>query len=94
MIFGIYQKAPPMVDILTLNGAAWLGSEVHLVRYEELIQHLRAIEGQEAEQFFDTLLRACGIDKIPEDWRERVRVGSDRKQSATARENLTGSGAE
>lgn len=94
MIFGIYQKAPPMVDILTLNGAAWLGSDVHLVRYEELIQHLKAIEGPEAEQFFDRLLRACGIDKIPDDWRERVRIGSDRKQSATARENLTGSSAE
>ena len=26
----------------------------------------------------------------PTDWRERVRIGSDRKQSGTARENLTG----
>jgi hypothetical protein len=29
---------------------------------------------------------------LPEDWRERVRVGSDRKQSGTARENLIGGG--
>ena len=28
---------------------------------------------------------------MPADWRERVRVGSDRKQSGTARENLAGS---
>ena len=34
-----------------------------------------------------TLLAACGID-LPADWRERVRIGSDRKLSRTARENL------
>jgi hypothetical protein len=27
---------------------------------------------------------------LPDDWRERVLVGSDRKQSGTARENLAG----
>ena len=27
---------------------------------------------------------------LPEDWRERVRVGADRGQSGTARENLAG----
>jgi hypothetical protein len=32
----------------------------------------------------------CGITTLPDDWRERVRVGSDRKQSGTARENLVG----
>ena len=31
---------------------------------------------------------ACGID-VPDDWRERVQIGSDKKQSGTARENLT-----
>ena len=35
---------------------------------------------------------AGGIER-PDDWRERVRVGADRKQSGTARENLTGAGA-
>jgi isopenicillin N synthase-like dioxygenase len=29
----------------------------------------------------------CGI-AMPADWRERVKIGSDRKQSSTARENL------
>ena len=32
----------------------------------------------------------CGIESLPDDWRERVRVGSDRNQSGTARENLVG----
>ena len=33
------------------------------------------------------LLKHCGV-KLPEDWKERVKVGSDRSQSGTARENL------
>jgi len=89
MIFGIYQKAPPMVDIFTNNAVAWLGTGVHLIRYEELVGHLKALDSRDAEYFFAKLLEACGI-AMPEDWRERIRVGSDRKQSGTARENLTG----
>ena len=29
---------------------------------------------------------------MPADWRERVRIGCDREQSGTARENLAGGG--
>lgn len=89
MIFGIYKKSPPMAHIFTHNAASWLGSDVHLVRYEELVRQLKALDSDEADRFFGALLDACGIAK-PADWRERVRVGSDRKQSGTARENLTG----
>ena len=89
MIFGIYQKAPPMYDIFTNNAVAWLGTGVHLVRYEDLVRHLKALDGRDAEYFFATLLEACGI-ALPDDWRERVLIGSDRKQSGTARENLRG----
>jgi isopenicillin N synthase-like dioxygenase len=32
------------------------------------------------------------MGQMPEDWRERVRIGSDREQSGTARENLAGGG--
>jgi hypothetical protein len=89
MIFGIHQKAPPLSFIYTHNAVSWLGSDIHLVRYEELIRQLKALNSDEAEQFFGSILGACGIDR-PGDWRERVRIGSDRKQSGTARENLTG----
>ncbi len=89
MIFGIYEKAPPMYDIYTNNAVAWLGTDVYLVKYEDLVRHLKALDGRDAEYFFATLLEACGI-AMPHDWRERVRVGSDRKQSGTARENLRG----
>ena len=36
------------------------------------------------------LFEACGINPVPADWRNRVEIGADRKQSSTARENLSG----
>jgi hypothetical protein len=93
MIFGIYQKAPPISHIFTHNAVSWLASDIHLMRYEELVAMLKQLDGDEAEAYFGALIDACGIDK-PNDWQERVRIGSDRKQSGTARENLTGQIAE
>jgi hypothetical protein len=95
MIFGIHSKAPKLADMYDLNVAAWLGSSsVHAVRYEDLVAHVRNIESAIAEQFFGELLDACGISPLPGNWRERVSVGSDRRRSGTARENLTGIGLE
>lgn len=91
MIFGIPGKAPSLHDIYEMNAAAWLGARVHVVRYEDLVRHLGDLASAEAEAFFAALLDACGIAR-PGDWRSRVETGSDRKQSATARENLTGIG--
>lgn len=92
MIFGIYQKAPTLQEIFTHNAVSWLGSDVKLVQYEALVGHLKALERGAAQDFFAELFDWCGMGPLPEDWRERVRVGSDRKQSATARENLVGVG--
>ena len=89
MIFGIHGKAPSMADIFTLNAVAWLGSDVHLVRFEELRERCRDLDGAQSEAYFAALLAACGIDP-PSDWRERVRIGADPAQSGTARENLRG----
>ena len=88
MIFGIAEKAPSIGTLFSYNAVAWLGL-VHLVRYEELLSAVKAVHTDEAETYFRDLLGACGIE-LTEDWRERVRIGSDRKQSGTARENLTG----
>lgn len=91
MIFGIHTNAPSLADMYELNVAAWLGSSaVHPVRYEDLARHTQSLGTTEAEAYFDELLSACGISPLPADWRERVQVGSDRRQSGTARENLTG----
>lgn len=89
MIFGLPGKAPSLNDIYELNAAAWLGARAHVIRYEDLVAHLTDLDSDAADRFFSALLEACGIDR-PDDWRARVRVGADRKQSATARENLTG----
>ena len=91
MIFGIHNKAPSIQDIYLNNAIAWLGTKIKLVRFEELIHYLKTLESDEAESYFDQLVRDCAIPDLPEDWRERVLVGSDRKQSGTARENLAGS---
>jgi hypothetical protein len=90
MIFGIHGKAPPLKDVFEFNAVAWLGSDVHVVRFEELREHCRNLDSDEAEYFFTSLLAACGIETIASDWRDRVRIGSDPRLSGTARENLSG----
>ncbi|MDP1914118.1 hypothetical protein [Brevundimonas sp.] len=87
MIFGIHQKSPALIDIFTHNAAAWVGTGVHLVRYEDAVRAVNDIDALESEAFFAALLAAAGIER-PADWRERVTVGADRRQSRTARENL------
>jgi hypothetical protein len=67
-----------------------MGTKAKLVRFEDLITHLKDLESDAAAAYFADLLGKCGIAELPSDWRERVRVGSDRKQSGTARENLAG----
>ncbi len=88
MIFGIMEKAPPLAALFSYNAIAWIGI-AHVVRYEELLAAVKDLENKKSETYFRSLLETCGID-LPDDWRERVRIGSDRKQSGTARENLTG----
>lgn len=87
-IFGIVNKDPDLATIFTHNAVAWLGTDIHLVRYEELAAMAGDLESEQADAYFAALLEACGITR-PEDWRERVRIGSDRKRSGTARENLS-----
>lgn len=92
MIFGIHGKAMSMRDLFTYNAVGWLGSDCTMVRYEDLVGAVKALDSDSAEAFFMDLFAAAGLAQVPDDWRERVRIGSDRKQSGTARENLTDSG--
>jgi hypothetical protein len=50
---------------------------------------VKTLDSDSSDRFFADLLEACGIER-PDDWRTRVAIGSDRKQSGTARENLHG----
>ena len=54
------------------------------------MQHVVNVDAPAAESFFGQLFADCGLGDLPADWRERVRIGSDRAQSGTARENLAG----
>lgn len=89
MIFGVHEKAPPLASLYVYNALGWLGTGAYLVRYEDLLGAVKNLDGEPADRFFADLFAAAGIER-PADWRDRVRVGSDRKQSGTARENLTG----
>ena len=90
MIFGIPDKAPDMNSIYTHNAVSWLGTGAILLRFEDLLEHVRNLDDPQAETFFGELLGSLGMGALPHDWRDRVRVGSDREQSGTARENLAG----
>ncbi|MBI1360171.1 MAG: hypothetical protein GC155_07790 [Alphaproteobacteria bacterium] len=90
MILGIHNKAPNLEETFRHNACAWMGTAAHLIRYEDIITNLKRLETPEAEAWFMSLFAACGIYPPPSDWRERVRIGADRKQSSTARENLDG----
>lgn len=89
MIFGLPAKLPSLNDIYELNAVAWSGARARLLKLEDLVAAVKALDTPEAEAFFAGLLDDCGI-AMPADWRERVRIGSDPAQSGTARENLTG----
>jgi hypothetical protein len=88
MIYGIYQKVPNLEKIFIHNGVAWMHTDTLVLKFEELLHAVKNLDDPEAEVFFRKILDHCGI-VMPEDWRERVRIGSDKKQSGTARENLT-----
>lgn len=94
MIFGIHNKAPTLAEIYLHNAVGWLGTQTAVLKFEDLIANLKDLDGPGAQHFFSELLGNCGITELPDDWRERVRIGSDRKQSGTARENLKGQTAD
>jgi len=88
-IKGRRPQLAPLAITYHYNAVRWLDSGVHLVRYEELVGALRDLNSKDSEIYFAALLEACGI-ALPDDWRDRIDIGSDRRQSGTARENLTG----
>jgi hypothetical protein len=90
MIFGIPGKGPALREVFMFHAVAWMGTGAALVRYEDILENLGRLQSPEAEAYFSALLGGFGIGPLPQDWRERVRIGSDRAHSATARERLSG----
>ena len=93
MIFGIHNRFPNMKEIYEVNAVHWLGTNAKIVQYETIIKHLKDLDNPEAKQFFKSLLGFAEIE-LPNDWKDRVLIGSDRNQSGTARENLRLQGQE
>lgn len=89
MIFGIRGKAMSMRELFEYNAVAWMGADCTVIRYEDLVAAVRTLDSDGAQVYFESVFSAAGIAELPHDWRERVRIGSDRKQSGTARENLS-----
>ncbi len=90
MIFGIHDKAPPMLEIFTHNAVSWMGTNARLLKFEQLVGHVKDLDSPAAEAFFNELFDSLSMGDLPADWRERIRIGADREQSGTARENLAG----
>lgn len=87
MILGAHNRFPTLQEIYLNNAVAWLGTNARVVKYEDVVRHLKNIDTPKAKSFFEELLGFADIS-LPEDWKDRIAVGSDRKQSGTARENL------
>lgn len=92
MIFGIHGKAMPMSELFNFNAVAWIGADCTILKYEDLVAAVKNLDSDDAENYFMQVFEAAQLARVPDDWRERVRIGSDRKQSGTARENLTEAG--
>jgi hypothetical protein len=87
MIFGVHERFPNLAEIYLHNAVAWMGTSAKIIRYEDLVEHVTDLGSKKSQAFFEDLFGFATID-MPDDWRDRVRIGSDRKQSGTARENL------
>jgi hypothetical protein len=90
VIMGIPGRGPALREVFLFHAVAWMGTGVHVVRYEDIVANLGILDTPAAQVFFADLLSKFGIENLPTDWRERVRIGSDRKHSATAREHISG----
>ena len=95
MIFGIHGKAPSLADMYDLNVAAWLGSSiVYPVATKIFCVTSATSRARKQKAISPGSWRLVAFRRVPADWRERVKVGSDRRRSGTARENLTGIASE
>jgi hypothetical protein len=89
VIFGVPGLSPALREVFLFHAVAWMGTGAQVVRYEDILAALGRIDSPDAEAFFSGLLGGFGL-ALPSDWRDRVRIGADRRHSATAREHLSG----
>jgi hypothetical protein len=87
----IRNQHPSVRSAFVPVAVAWSTVDVHLIRYEDICGHVKALndgtDTDETKEYFRQLVGAFNID-LPDDWKARVLAGSDRRISMTARENL------
>lgn len=88
LILGGLGPVPPLRRVYD-EYLMWLGSGAKFVRYEDVVSSVNNIEDKTAETFFSEFFEFIGIENLPEDWKERVRLGADPEFSPTHRKNLT-----
>jgi hypothetical protein len=69
-------------DAFLLYGLAWFNSAAVVVRYEDLLTHVKQIDSPEARKYFFSILEGLDIEP-PSDWKQRVLSGADKRLSAT-----------
>ena len=55
MIFGLHRTNPSLRDTYTHNAVAWLGTDIYLVRYEELANASKDPNASDNEAYFQSL---------------------------------------
>ncbi len=71
MMISASTRRPTLEEIFRHNAVAWLGTKAYLIRYEEMVGHLKRLDSKQAELYFAGLFDACGI-AMTDDWRKRV----------------------
>ncbi|MGP3561700.1 nucleoside-diphosphate sugar epimerase/dehydratase [Geobacillus sp. BK01] len=64
-------------------GIQWFDDAVQVIRFEDLIYHIKNINNKESEIYFLNIFNSIGID-LPKDWKDRVLSGADRNISLTS----------
>jgi hypothetical protein len=88
IILGGLGPVPPLRQVYD-QYVMWLGSGAKFVRYEDVVSSINNIDSPEAEVFFSDFFDFIGMESLPKDWKDRIKIGSDAAFSPTHRQNLT-----
>lgn len=79
---GMRFRIPSVKEMFLKNLIEWMDSATILLKYEDIIRHLKKIDSQEAEIYFFNIFHKLGIS-IPDDWKNRILAGANPENSPT-----------
>jgi len=89
VIVGLHRYFTGVNEYFVKRAIAWFDSGCFIIKYEDLLHHVKNLHRPQAKTYFSRLLNHLNID-MPSDWRQRVAAGADRKISSTSPENVAG----